>query len=374
MIRNLVLYYFSGTGNTYRTASWMKEDAQARGAAAQVIPIDAPHPLEALNQEDTLIGLLAPTHAFCAPLAMIWFALRLPRPNHPTQAFTLLTRAGTKIGRWFFPGLEGSGAYLLALILALKGYQVVGVTGLDMPCSWTTLLPGYSVQTAQEIIDRSRGRSAEFLQALLNGQTRLRGWLALLLGLALTPVTLRYLVVGHFFLAKLNYASADCNGCGLCARACPVNGIRMRGKAHPRPYWTYACLSCTRCRNYCPRNAVEASYPLAALILWVTSFPLVAWLLTALTRLVGGVSLWQNGLVGDLLSILVILTITDGLSLLFMFALRLPWFNRLVTLLTPAHYYRRYHEPQTRITDLLAAAQPKKEGSEYGHSSPVSGD
>ena len=29
-----------------------------------------------------------------------------------------------------------------------------------------------------------------------------------------------------------------------------------------------------------------------------------------------------------------------------------PWINRLLTRVTPTHYYRRYHEPGTTLADL----------------------
>jgi hypothetical protein len=37
---------------------------------------------------------------------------------------------------------------------------------------------------------------------------------------------------------------------------------------------------------------------------------------------------------------------------LFHLALRIGWVNRLFTLTTPTHYYRRYHEPETALKDL----------------------
>lgn len=351
MIHELLLYYFSGTGNTYRAAAWMVEAAQAQGISSRAVSIDRAEPQGQTVGSGRLLGLLSPTHAFCAPWAMIRFALSLPA-GRGTRAFALLTRGGMKVGRFLIPGLEGTGAYLLALILALKGYRVVGAAGLDMPATWSVVAPGFSPKTAGEIMAQVRPRALAFHQTLLSGGRRFQGFIPLALGLALAPLTLAYLVMGRFFLAKLFYASPKCNGCGLCARACPVQAIRMQGKQNPRPYWTFLCESCTRCMNFCPQSAVEASYPFGALLFYLGNIPLAAFLLDRLAYWV----VQSAGLKGTLVETLIqypykLLSIAAA-YLLFSLALRLHWINRLLTLATPTHYYRRYHEPQTSLNQL----------------------
>lgn len=348
---DLLLYFFSGTGNTYRTAMWMAETAQQQGLPARVVPLDAAQPAD-LTGPGQLIGLLSPTHAFCAPWAMIAFALRLP-PGNGRSAFTLLTRAGMIFGSTLIPGLEGSGAYLLALILALKGYRVVGVRGLDLPVSWTPLIPGYSQDKAEAILARARPVADAFLQAILSGKRRFLSLLPLFFGLLLLPVTFLYLVMGRFFLAKLFYANDRCNGCGLCAQSCPVQGIRMRGKEPPRPYWTFFCESCTRCYNFCPQKAVETSYPLGAILFYLANIPLAALLLDWLARWLVQTAGWKGTLVETVLQYpFKLLSIAVG-YFLFSLAMRIPWVNRGITLLTPSHYYHRYQSPGTKLKQMI---------------------
>lgn len=348
---SLLLYYFSGTGNSYRVAAWMHDAAQTRGLEAHAAAIDAANPAVEIHGPGQVIGLLCPTHAFCAPWAMLRFAARLPR-GKGAAAFAMLTRGGMKLGEKYVPGLEGSGAYLLALILALKGYRVRGAAGLDMPVSWTVVAPGYSPATAQAISDHSKPRALRFLERVLDGKNAFWSRFPLLLGLLLLPVTFAYLVMGRFFLAKLFYASSRCDGCGLCARSCPVCAIRMTGKTHPRPYWTLLCESCTRCMNFCPRGAVEASYPFGALAFYLANIPIAALLLDALARQVMTLAGWRTPLAEILISYPYKLLALAVAYLFFSLALRLPFANRLITLLTPTHYYRRYHEPGTRLKEI----------------------
>ncbi len=366
--REATFYFFTGTGNSYRVTAWMAEAARETGAPVTVRPIESAHsfdcpsamlrtsaqdtPSEEIGQGETaLLGLVMPTHGFTAPWAMLRFALRLPRRNN-THAVVVATRAGSKIGPVFTPGIEGTGTYLSALILALKGYRIRGATGIDMPSNWIAVHPGLSPDTVAGIVARARKRVAGFIGPILSGKHRFTGWLSLLIGLCFLPVSLGYLLIGRFFLARLFFASDRCTGCGLCAEYCPNNALEMRGSGNRRrPYWTFRCESCMRCMAYCPTQAVEASHLLGVgVYLLATVVPttaLLTWLAARVPALafLSGIPRWA------LESVYAVVAL--GLAYpIFHFLLKIAWVNRFFTLTTLTHYYRRYHEPETRLKDL----------------------
>lgn len=346
------LYFFTGTGNSYRVAAWMADAARDAGAAVTMRPIESTHPSEEIGKGETaLLGLVMPTHGFTAPWAMLRFALRLPRRSN-THAVVVATRAGLKIGPVFTPGIEGTGTYLIALILALKGYRIRGATGVDMPSNWIALHPGLSPDAVTGIVARARKEVAGFIGTILSGKRRFTGWIALLVGLWFFHISLGYLLIGRFFLAKLFFASDRCTGCGLCAESCPNNAIRMRGSGnHRRPYWTFHCESCMRCMAYCPTRAIEASHLLGVgAYLLATAIPttaLLAWLTARVPALAS-----SNGTPRWVLESVYAVVALGLVYPLFHFLLKIAWVNRFFTLATLTHYYRRYHEPETTLKDL----------------------
>lgn len=352
MYGGCTIYFLSGTGNSYRVAAWMAEAARAGGVPTDLAPMsrDAPPPAAGPGH---LLGLALPTHGFTAPWTAIRFVLRLPR-RPGAHAFVGVTRAGTRVGSRFFPGMMGTAGHLLAAILALKGYEVRGVQAFDMPSSWQALHPGVSRATAEAIAARTRPRAERFTGAILAGGRAMAGQVELALGLLLAPVSLAYLLMGRLFLAKTMFASEGCDGCGVCAAACPSSAIRMWGKERPRPYWTFACESCMRCIAYCPRGAIEANLPYAALAYYAVAAPAVAFALERSARKAPWLQHQGARQAAPLLRFGGKVAAVYLAYLVLTLLLRLPAFNRAFTAIAPTRYWRRYREPSTRLRHLTA--------------------
>ncbi len=350
--QHVALYFYTGTGNSYRVATWLAGAAEAAGANITLRSIESAQPADEIEQGGSaLVGLVMPTHGFTAPWAMLSYALRLPRRSG-THSAVIATRAGARIGATYTPGFEGSATLLVALILLLKGYRVQGLAGIDMPSNWLALHPGLGPKTVAGITARAKAKSAHFMADVVSGQRPTGSWLVYLLGLLILPISVAYLLIGRFFLGKLFYASERCTGCGLCAEHCPNGAIVLRGSGEGRrPYWTFHCESCMRCMGYCPNQAVEVSYvlgagayllagllPTAAVLAWlVARAPVLAFLY------------WIPGWVLDSANALLAVGLLYPVLHLL---LRIDRVNRFLTRLTPTHYYRRYHAPGTTQKDL----------------------
>jgi ferredoxin len=370
--QHVSMYCFSGTGNALAAGRWIAERAEAAGVGASLTRIDrlarAEVPTPATGR--ALLGLLYATHGFCVPWLMLRLMLRLPRrAGRAVDVFLLNTRGGTKLGPVHLPGLSGVALLLPLVVLWLKGYRVVGTRPVDLPSNWMQLHPPFGETTANAITARQRARVVRFADRLLAGGRAWHGWWTLPIDLALLPIAAGYLPWGRFYLAKLQMASAACDGCGVCARLCPASAIRMdRG----RPYWTFDCEACMRCLSVCPRRAVQSSHSYLAVVLVVTLGPLAAaahaaaaFLGHAWAPLGGRLGFWA---VYYVLSMLWVWLSYD----LFARALRVRWLNHLFTYTSFTRYFRRYLAPGVKARDLRP---PRSSGpADADHADEEAGD
>jgi len=215
--QNAFIYFMSGTGNSFRVATWAGEEINNQDTTIQIKPFDKSDPTkEIITGDRSLLGLFLPTHGFTSPWMMIRFAFNLPA-GKGTHAFISATRGGTKFGKVYLPGFEGTAAYLLALILRMKGYKIRGVIGMDMPLNWTALVPGFSKETAEGMNTRQKPKMITFIKAILNGEKKFGVWsfVSLFIGMIILPFSVGYLLIARYFLSKLFFASSNCDGCGV---------------------------------------------------------------------------------------------------------------------------------------------------------------
>lgn len=348
-----IVLFSSGTGNSFKASLWMMEEAEKRSITVEHNSIEKFDKKNLITSERLLLALYFPTHGFTAPWHIIKFAMKLPRAQG-ASAIVIPSRAGVKFGKFFPPGLSGSAAFVLSIILFLKGFAVKGFTALDMPSNWFSLHPIQSKTSHIEIIDRARKKHQKFSDIILNGSYK---WLCIdffyeiIFGTALLPISILYLLIGKIFLAKLFFANNNCNACGLCSEKCPIGAIKMFGKKNPRPYWKYNCESCMRCAGFCPNKAIEAGHSWAAMLIQITSIP-VAWLFFSLTG--GNILLFdfRDSLLGTIINTLYVYPSIIVSYFFFHLVIRFPFFNKLFSLTTFTHYWGRYKAPGIKIKDF----------------------
>jgi len=337
-----MLYFLSGTGNTYRVVTWIAERLRAAGISAEMAPTHSAN-LDAnfKTGSDALLVVATPVHAFVAPWLMLRFIWRLPR-GKGMDALVVACNSG----------VSGTTFYVMALVLALKGYTVRSFLDVAFPDNWMSLVPGPPPEKARAAIAQAREKTAAFMDGFLAGERSFLAWPWALLALALAPIAVGYLILGRFFLAKLFFASDRCIGCGQCAEHCPWRAIKMVEQAEQRrPYWTLNCESCMRCMAFCPTQAIEAGHSWGVLLGAITLIPVVDWLLNMVIRQIPALANVQ-GLLWVLLEYGYILLSFVVAYALFSLLLRVPAINRFFTVTTLTHNYRRYHEPDTSLKDL----------------------
>jgi ferredoxin len=263
----LVIYYFSGTGNSENVARWLADTASEKGIEVSLTNIAKTDRLAIPKPKpNTLVAFCSPIHGFNYPPVMLNFILRFPKAKN--HVLLLNTRAGMLIGKWITPGLTGIAFYFVALILKLKGYSIRAMFPVDLPSNWISVHPGLNDRTVKFLHERNREKVDRFAQNVLAGGTDFRAVRELVQDLLISPISLGYYFIGRFFFAKTYYASAACDNCGLCVRSCPVKAIKTVDK---RPFWTFNCESCMHCMSYCPKRAIETAHGSVLIITLLSS-------------------------------------------------------------------------------------------------------
>jgi len=276
------------------------------------------------------------------------------------------TRGGIKVGPLRIPGAAGLGTFLAAFLMLIKGYRPRALFSLDMPANMINFHWGLHSKNVAAISNKAEQKLRQLVPRIMQGRriyfTRNNLWEASWsIGILwLFPLLLiGYLLIGKLFMAKAMFSNNRCVGCGLCARSCPNQAIEMRsvGKKK-RPYWTYHCEVCLRCMGYCKKKAVEAGHSWAILLYFLSSVPVISYLLYRLHEMyykiptLGYFLPYTTILIIDCIAALVLS------YLVFWYLIRIPVVNTVFTYTTLTHYYRRYHQPETKLKHM----SPKKNG------------
>ncbi|MFC2130873.1 EFR1 family ferrodoxin [Bacteroidota bacterium] len=353
----VIIYYFTGTGNSLKAGRWICQEAEKRKIETRMYPIDDDYKPD-IDEIDnkTLIGFLSPTHGFNISPSMLKFIAKFPRGVN-ADIFILNTRAGLKIFDFFLPGISGAAQFLPIIILKLKGYSVMGGLPLDMPSNWLFFHSGLKKTKVESIVERCEWITKEFTNNILSGKKIFRKMVVTLpLDIALLPITFLYYVYGRYIFAKTMIYTDSCNNCKICSDNCPTNAIKI---VNDRPYWTYSCEGCMRCINNCPKTSIQSSHLIFLIILIIPG-------------IIFNDILLKYFQVPEIINYDIVLTILEmGITLFELFVmyaiiqrfLRYKYFAKFFKYTSLSAYWRRYMAPGISKKDF----KKNKNLNKYGN-------
>jgi ferredoxin len=236
-----IIYVFSGTYHTLKTADMLKAHLEAGHVPAAVHEVRQPLGRIPAPQPGDIVGFGYPVHAFNAPQLFLRFVRSLPPAQH-NRAFIFKTS-----GEPFH--INDASSYKLYRMLLRKGYDVVLETHLLMPYN---ILRRYPDGLVKQMTLYSDAQCRLLALRLLNGE---RDTLRYALCHRLASVIFRIEWFGAWFNGM--FYSVDlkkCTKCQKCVRSCPADNISCDGD---RFRFARKCTMCMRCAMYCPVNAVN---------------------------------------------------------------------------------------------------------------------
>ncbi len=239
-MNKIILYYFSGTGNTLKIARHMQNVFRIRGLECEISnmeTVDASAVQDTLASKPVFLGLCFPV-AIQSTFPLVWdFVKALPETKG--QAVFMVDTMDA-----FSGGVVGP----MKKILKEKGYKCMGAKELKMSNSMQT--KAVSLNELERKNARAVLEAERFVYELLEGRTHwnrvpvLSDWMRQISAKRkIWTQTSRKIAVEH----------ERCVLCKRCLNKCPVRAISLE-KGHIDIDHT-KCISCMRCVHQCPANA-----------------------------------------------------------------------------------------------------------------------
>lgn len=239
--REVDIYYFTGTGNTYLAAKKIAQTFSENGCSVRLLDMAKANPLE-IDFTKTL-GFGFPVASWNTYPFVRRFFYSLPR-SFGTEAFVFSTMGDSSL----------KAAAVIGGILANKGYRIIATKGFKMP---NNLI---SIQAEEKNIakrEKAYLKIQNYSMDIFSGKSKAER----------TNVFLNFCFSISSFITNLwetkifqklirfKVSQKDCTKCMLCVNICPVKNISFNGFP---VFDGNKCQICMRCISYCPTNAIKS--------------------------------------------------------------------------------------------------------------------
>lgn len=242
-MKKVILFYFTGTGNTGQLLSMITSALQREGVQTDCYAVDScmrQGKIPDVSGADG-IGIGYPIYAFNAPEVVESFLRKLP-PANGIPAFVFKT-AGEPLS------INNASSFWIHCILKRKGYRLTYERHFLMPYNIKFRFPDEAVKQIYTLSNKLAAKLArDFVQGRPDGpRYNLPALLVAWMMLIFRPLAR--------FNGKMYWVSKECTQCQKCVRDCPLGNIRLQnGKIK----FGWKCTMCMRCVMFCPKEAMHA--------------------------------------------------------------------------------------------------------------------
>ena len=229
------IYYFSGTGNSLALARGLA----TRLKGAELINLRRCDSAAWTDDADR-VGIVFPVYAFGPPRLVARFLAGFA--TSASYVFAVCDCGGS----------PGNTLGLVSDALLRRGIRLQAGFSIVMPNNYTPLA-GAPTETKQQQLFRNAEDRLDRIAAQVEAgiasrpeKTRwLPGWLSNLI--------YRGFLRGLKKAPRKFFVTAQCSGCGLCEKICPVKNIVLKDG---KPCWDERCELCFACIQWCPCRAI----------------------------------------------------------------------------------------------------------------------
>lgn len=236
--RDMMVVYFSGTGNSRYVARMM---AEKLGDEVIDAGIYIKNHKKGKFLSDKPWIFVAPTYCWQLPKILAAF-IRKSDFSGETDAYFVMT-CGAEIGN--------AGVKIRSLCQE-KGFNYKGVLEVKMPENYIALFNVPDEKTSEAIIGRAEAVVMKGIGAIQRGKDFSEpkvGFIDRCKSGIVNDIYYKVIVK-----AKAFYTTDQCISCGKCVKDCLLNNIQL---ADGRPEWGDRCTHCMACICGCPTAAIE---------------------------------------------------------------------------------------------------------------------
>lgn len=234
-----IIYYFSGTGNSMRTAVRIAENI----GGAEIISVRCDAETVSAGDAD-VIGFVCPVYEWDIPGTMRDFAKKLTVNPH-AYIFMVAT----------YIAIHGKAFETMSKILSDKGARLHYARALRCVASQCIAYPPFPPEKLMiPYMEKSIDRIGREIAKRKNRAYPTMGWLTRKL---YAKLMIPYMTIESEY-DKGFYTDKRCVGCETCAKVCPTQNITME---HHAPVWHHHCHGCNACVAYCTTKAIQFQKP-----------------------------------------------------------------------------------------------------------------
>lgn len=242
-MKSVLIFVFSGTGNTEIIANLLRDHLIRRGCSVDIVLIE-----EVLKGQRTvelerydLVGIGCQVIGFTAPPIVIQFIRRLPG-GQGKKTFVFRTAGGVA-------PINYNASKSMIRALKRKGYDVFHERLFSISSNW---MFRFDDDVIIRLLESARKKTGLMADALIHGESRIlktgiRQRILMETVAKVSPPFFR--MVGKDFSVDNN-----CTLCGLCVRNCPAGNIVCRKSGI---HFRLSCNACLRCIYSCPSHSIH---------------------------------------------------------------------------------------------------------------------